>query len=71
MSRRFRVFAQSDIATECDACGIRFGLTAGGACVRCRRVLCAQHLYGSWLRRLAVDFGAPAVCVSCRQTPPA
>jgi hypothetical protein len=68
VSPRVRVFAHSEIATECDACGVRFHITSGGACVKCRRVLCAQHLYGSWLRRLAVDFGAAAVCVTCRQT---
>ena len=68
MSPRVRVFAQSEIATECDACGIRFRITSGGACVKCRRVLCGPHLYGSWLRRLAVDFGAAAVCVDCRRS---
>jgi len=55
------------MATDCEICGIRFDLIAGGACSRCRRVLCGQHLYGSWLRRLMVDFGMPAVCVACRQ----
>ena len=67
MSPRVRVFAQSEIATECDACGVRFHITSGGACVKCRRVLCGLHLSGSWLRRLAVDFGAATVCVDCRR----
>ena len=67
MSRKIHVFAQTELATDCDVCGIRFDLIAGGACSRCRRVLCGQHLYGSWLRRLICDFGAPAVCVACRQ----
>ena len=68
MSRRVRVFAQSEIATDCDECGVRFDITSGGACMKCRRVLCAQHLYGSWLRRLAVDFGARPICVDCRES---
>jgi len=67
VSHRIRVFAQSEIVTECDACGVRFHITSGGACVKCRRVLCAQHLYGSWLRRLATDLGAASVCVACRR----
>jgi hypothetical protein len=66
VSNRVRVFAHSEIGTECDACGAHFRITSGGACAKCRRVLCARHLYGSWLRRLAVDLGAPAVCVGCR-----
>ena len=68
MTSRVRVFAHSDLATDCDACGARFDITSGGACVQCRRVLCARHLYGSWLRRLAVDLGARPVCVDCRAT---
>jgi len=71
VSNRVRVFAHSEIATDCDACGVRFRITSGGACAKCRRVLCAQHLYGSWLRRLAVDFGARAICVDCRENAPA
>ena len=66
MSRKVRVFANTEMATDCEICGVRFDLIAGGACSRCRRVLCGQHLYGSWVRRLMVDFGAPAVCVACR-----
>jgi hypothetical protein len=54
------------MSTECDVCGRRFDLMTGGACQRCRRVLCAQHLHGSWTRRLFVDLGAKAVCVECR-----
>ncbi|HTI63949.1 MAG TPA: hypothetical protein VL524_10555 [Gemmatimonadaceae bacterium] len=66
MTRRVRVFARTDLGTECEVCGARFDLIGGGACVHCRRVLCARHLYGSWLRRLMVDFGAAPVCCACR-----
>jgi len=67
MSRKVRLFAQTEMATDCDVCGLRFDLIAGGACVRCRRILCGQHLHGSWLRRLLVDFGADPVCCDCRR----
>jgi hypothetical protein len=55
------------MTTDCDACGRRFDLIGGGACTRCRRILCQQHLHGTWLRRLAVDFGAASLCVDCRR----
>jgi hypothetical protein len=67
MSLRVRVFRQTEMATECDVCGRRFDIIAGGACVRCRKILCAHHLHGSWLRRLLIDFGADPICVACRQ----
>ncbi|HVX38680.1 MAG TPA: hypothetical protein VHB25_03820 [Gemmatimonadaceae bacterium] len=67
MSRRVRIFAQTDLRTDCDVCGLRFDLIAGGTCVRCRKILCGAHLHGSWLRRLLVDFGADPICVACRQ----
>jgi hypothetical protein len=57
----------SEMATECDACGQRFDLVAGGACARCRKIYCSRHLHGSWMRRLMVDFGSDPVCVACRQ----
>ena len=66
MSQRVRVFMQTEMATECEECGIRFDLVAGGACAQCRKALCARHLHGSWVRRLLVDFGAEPVCCSCR-----
>jgi hypothetical protein len=59
---------KTEMATECDDCGQRFDLVSGGACVRCRKVLCSRHLHGSWIRRLMVDFGGEPVCISCRQT---
>jgi hypothetical protein len=55
------------MATECDVCQQRFDLVGGGVCARCKRILCARHLHGSWMRRLAVDFGAPSLCVQCRR----
>ena len=67
MTRKVRVFARTDLGTECELCGIRFDLIGGGACAKCRRVLCARHLYGSWIRRLMVDFGAASICCACRQ----
>jgi hypothetical protein len=63
----FRFFMKSEMATECDDCGERFDLVSGGACFRCRKVLCSRHLHGSWIRRLMVDFGTEPVCTSCRQ----
>jgi hypothetical protein len=67
MVGRVHLFARTEMATDCEACGLRFDLIAGGACTRCRRVLCAVHLHGSWLRRLMVDFGAAPVCLDCRR----
>jgi hypothetical protein len=67
MSRRIRLFRHTEMATECDVCGLRFDLISGGACLRCRKILCARHLHGSWLRRLLVDFGADPICCACRQ----
>jgi len=66
MTRPLRVFMRTEMATECEICGVRFDLIAGGACARCRRVLCARHLHGSWVRRLLVDFGAAPICCECR-----
>ena len=66
MTRKLRVFIQTEMATECDVCGVRFDLIGGGTCVRCRKILCARHLHGSWLRRLFVDFGGEPVCLDCR-----
>ena len=67
MIRPLRVFIRTEMATECDACQRRFDLVSGGACVRCKRILCSQHLHGSWIRRLMVDFGAEPICCMCRQ----
>jgi hypothetical protein len=66
MTRPFRVFLQTEMGTECDECGKRFDLVKGGACLECKRILCATHLHGSLVRRLLVDFGARPLCVRCR-----
>jgi hypothetical protein len=66
MSPAFRMFLETEMATECDVCGARFDLMKGGACQQCRRILCGAHLHGSWFRRLAADFGGRVLCVQCR-----
>ena len=60
------VFQQTNMKTECDACGVRFDLIHGGVCERCKRILCFRHLHGSWFQRLRTDFGAAAICNDCR-----
>lgn len=62
----FQVFSPANMGTECDVCGVHFSVMKGGACAKCRRALCANHLYGSFFRRLLVDLGAEPVCVQCR-----
>ena len=62
----FRFFRDSDLATDCDQCGGRVDILKGGACMRCRRILCFTHLHGSFARRLATDLGAQMLCVRCR-----
>lgn len=61
-----RIFHRSIFTIDCDKCGARFEPGTGGVCTCCKRILCPQHLHGSWLRRMMVDVGAPAVCVECR-----
>ncbi|HEU4722488.1 MAG TPA: hypothetical protein VFS59_14105 [Gemmatimonadaceae bacterium] len=63
---KFGFFRDSDLATDCDECGGRVDLLKGGACLRCRRILCFTHLHGSFVRRLATDLGAETLCVRCR-----
>jgi hypothetical protein len=63
---KFGLFRDSELATDCDQCGGRVDLLKGGACVRCRRILCFTHLHGSFVRRLATDLGAEMLCVRCR-----
>jgi len=65
----FRFFRDSNLATDCDECGGRVDLIKGGACVRCRRILCFTHLHGSFVRRLVADLGAQPICVRCRTSP--
>lgn len=61
-----RLFRNTEMAAECEACGRRVDLIRGGACSRCRRILCEDHLHGSFVRRLLTDLGASVLCVSCR-----
>jgi hypothetical protein len=61
-----RFFARSQMSTECDACQARFDLMNGGVCESCKRILCFRHLHGSWVQRLRTEFGARALCVTCR-----
>jgi hypothetical protein len=63
---KFGIFRDTELATDCDECGGRVDLLKGGACVRCRRILCFMHLHGSFVRRLATDLGAETLCVRCR-----
>jgi hypothetical protein len=63
---KLEFFRSTDISTDCDQCGGRVDLIKGGVCVRCRRILCYQHLHGSFVRRLLTDLGAETVCVACR-----
>jgi hypothetical protein len=71
---KFGFFRDSVLATDCDECGGRVDILKGGACIRCRRILCFTHLHGSFVRRLATDLGAAVLCVRCRAgetvTPP-
>jgi hypothetical protein len=63
---KFAIFRDSDLATDCDECGGRVDVVIGGACVRCRRILCFRHLHGSFARRLAADLWSEPICVRCR-----
>ena len=63
---KFEFFRSSQVTTDCDECGGRVDLLKGGACTRCRRILCFTHLHGSRVRRLLADIGGDVVCVRCR-----
>ena len=63
---KIEFFSSSQVSTDCDQCHGRVDLIKGGVCVQCRRILCAQHLHGSFVRRLLVDLGASSRCVQCR-----
>ena len=52
---KFGFFRDSELATDCDECGGRVDILKGGACLRCRRILCFTHLHGSFARRLATE----------------
>jgi len=61
-----QIFQRSAFRTQCDECQQEFPVNTGGVCDHCRRILCNRHLHGSFLRRIAISFGAPYRCVSCR-----
>lgn len=69
------VLQNSRVIATCDECRTPFDPVRGGVCPSCRRLLCATHLYGSFLRRvqgLLMLGGAPR-CPYCRAgqpTPP-
>ena len=63
---KIEFFRSSQVSTDCDQCHGRVDLIKGGVCVTCRRILCYQHLHGSFLRRLLTDLGVKTVCVQCR-----
>jgi hypothetical protein len=46
MTRPLRMFMHTEMGTECEVCGARFDLVAGGLCVRCGKALCPRHLHG-------------------------
>jgi hypothetical protein len=59
-------FRDTDVKTNCDACGAFFDLIKGGVCDKCRRILCDRHLNGSWTQRVIADITNKHVCVQCR-----
>ena len=60
------ILRKSIFRTECDECHKQFAVNTGGVCEQCRRILCNDHLHGSFVRRIAIALGAPMRCVSCR-----
>jgi hypothetical protein len=63
---RPRFFRETDVKTNCDACGVFFDLLKGGVCERCKHILCDRHLNGSWTHRLIADVTNRHICVQCR-----
>ena len=63
---KIEFFRSSQVSTDCDQCHGRVDLIKGGVCTNCRRILCYNHLHGSFFRRLLTDLGAKTVCVQCR-----
>jgi hypothetical protein len=60
------LFRKSAISADCEQCKRRFDPAEGGLCDVCQRILCPDHLHGSWFRRMRVDLGGRAVCTECR-----
>lgn len=57
---------RSMFKTDCDQCRKPFPVNTGGVCDRCRRILCNDHLHGSFVRRIAIALGSNNLCVDCR-----
>jgi hypothetical protein len=57
---------ETEVKTDCDACGAFFDLVAGGVCEKCRRILCSRHLHGSFVQRVIADIIGRSVCIQCR-----
>jgi hypothetical protein len=55
------------LAATCEQCQQRFDPLTGGACARCRRVLCGRHLRGWRPAILALFERTQPVCVACRR----
>lgn len=58
---------QSRTLGTCDECRVPFDPVKGGVCPRCGRLLCGEHFYGSFLRRLQGIVGGRPACVRCRR----
>lgn len=63
---RMAMLKHSSVRPPCDECRRSFDAAFGGICVRCRRLLCPDHLYGSLWQRLRGLLGLRAICVRCR-----
>lgn len=51
---------------RCDECRVSFDPVGGGVCPNCRRLLCGEHYFGSFLRRVQAMVGGRPWCVACR-----
>jgi hypothetical protein len=63
---KIEFFRSTQVTTDCDQCHGRVDLIKGGVCTNCRRILCHNHLHGSFVRRLIADVLGRAICVQCR-----
>jgi hypothetical protein len=60
-----RLLRPSSISAQCEQCRRRFDLVYGGVCSVCGRILCDDHLHGSFWRRWRVYLGGAATCIAC------
>jgi hypothetical protein len=63
------ILRSSGLQGRCEQCRAPFDPVYGGACTRCRRLLCARDLHGGAGRRLLALGGLvrEPVCVRCRE----